>query len=74
MSEESILTGLRLTKWLDDRARLVAQRTGVPRNTLIKIVLAGALAREAQGPLAAEQLAAAEAVVAALRPRTEEDT
>lgn len=58
-------TGLRLPADLDRRTREVARRSGVSQNSLIKIILAGALARESnQTPLTADELAAGEAAVA----------
>jgi predicted DNA-binding protein len=52
MSEPAISTGLRLPESLNERVRAVAQRTGVPRNTLIKIILAEHLVDEiARHPL-----------------------
>ena len=74
MSDSPILTALRLPPELDAQVRRVAARSGVSKNALIKIILAGALAREAaRVPLTAEQLAAAEAVVASLTCPREED-
>jgi predicted DNA-binding protein len=72
MSERFILTGLRLPEDMDARIRRVAARTGVSKNALIKIILAGALAREAeQTSLTADQLRQAEAIVAAALGRKE---
>jgi hypothetical protein len=66
MSERSILTGLRLPEDLDAQVRRVAARSGVSKNALIKIILAGALARAAERTaLTADELRQAEAVVAA---------
>ena len=68
MPDPSILTALRLPPDLAARVRTVAARSGVSKNALIKIILAGALAREAaRTPLTAEELRQAEAIVASLR-------
>jgi hypothetical protein len=73
-SDSLVATGLRLPAWLDERATLVARRTGVPRNTLIKIVLASALA-QAIGPIDPEKLAAARRLLENPRgPAPEEPT
>jgi hypothetical protein len=69
-SDTPVATGLRLPAWLDERATLVARRTGVPRNTLIKIVLASALAK-AIGPIDPEKLAAARRLLEDHRDRAD---
>jgi hypothetical protein len=68
MAEKSILTNLRLPESLDQRARVIARRTGVSRNDLIKVIVASALAADLNHPraLTPEQLDAAARAVALL--------
>jgi hypothetical protein len=68
MSEPSILTGLRLPKSLNDRARAAAEEFGIPRNTYIRVVLAAALAAELRpATLTPEQEAVVRRAVALAR-------
>jgi hypothetical protein len=72
MSEVSILTGLRLPQSLNDALVLVAQRHGIPRNTLIKIVLAGYLASADPSLLSPAQRATIDHAIALVRQHAPE--
>jgi hypothetical protein len=67
MSEVSILIGLRLPPQLNDELLRAAQRHGIPRNTLIKIVLAGYLASGETSLVSSAQVAAIDRAVALVR-------